>query len=136
MRTCWHIKKLHLLCAQILFNNRAHSGKITVDVGTDVRIYECRDWNVEGTCKIHLKLLSVLTRLYRITAATDLQTCDFSFTADKNDYLLLSFDSVVMLACFVSLILCLRSIITGVQLQIVSETQALILARDKCLRQC
>lgn len=45
----------HLFCAQILFNNRAHSGKITVDVGTDVRIYECRDWSVEGTCKIYLQ---------------------------------------------------------------------------------
>ncbi|XP_075877781.1 mucolipin-3-like [Nelusetta ayraudi] len=70
----------------ILFNNQAHSGKITVDVGTDVRIYECKDWNVEGT-------------------------------SDKVDYLLLSFDSVVILACFVSLILCLRSIISGIQLQ-------------------
>lgn len=47
--------------------------------------------------------------------------CDFPFTADKVDYLLLSFDSVVILACFVSLILCLRSIISGVQLQYVSE---------------
>lgn len=47
--------------------------------------------------------------------------CDFPFAADKVDYLLLSFDSVVILACFVSLILCLRSIISGVQLQYVSE---------------
>lgn len=51
----------HLFCAQILFNNQAHSGKITVDVGTNVRIYECKDWNVEGTCKIEPKVLSVLT---------------------------------------------------------------------------
>lgn len=54
---CWHVTYLHLFCAQILFDNCAHSGKITVDVGTDVRIYECRDWNVEGTCKIYLKVL-------------------------------------------------------------------------------
>ncbi|XP_077580126.1 mucolipin-3-like isoform X2 [Stigmatopora nigra] len=38
-------------------------------------------------------------------------------TSGKNDYLLLFFDSVVILACFVSLILCLRSVINGIQLQ-------------------
>ncbi|XP_019122686.1 mucolipin-3 isoform X2 [Larimichthys crocea] len=70
----------------IMFDNRAHSGKIKVDVENDVRIYECRDWNVEGT-------------------------------SDKNDYLLLSFDSVVIIACFTSLILCTRSVINGIQLQ-------------------
>ncbi|XP_076600472.1 mucolipin-3 [Chaetodon auriga] len=70
----------------IVFDNRAHSGKIKVDVENDVRINECRDWNVEGT-------------------------------SDKNDYLLLLFDSVVILACFSSLILCTRSVINGIQLQ-------------------
>ncbi|XP_030608004.1 mucolipin-3-like [Archocentrus centrarchus] len=70
----------------IIFDNRAHSGKIKVDIKNDVRIYECSDWNVEGT-------------------------------SGKNDYLLLSFDSVVILACFTSLILCLRSVINGIQLQ-------------------
>ncbi|XP_029310109.1 LOW QUALITY PROTEIN: mucolipin-3 [Cottoperca gobio] len=70
----------------IQFDNRAHSGKIKVDVENDVRIYECRDWNVEGT-------------------------------SGKNDYLLLLFDSVVILACFISLILCTRSVIKGIQLQ-------------------
>ncbi|XP_071348259.1 mucolipin-3-like [Trachinotus anak] len=70
----------------IMFDNRAHSGKIRVDVENDVMIYECRDWNVEGT-------------------------------SGKNDYLLLWFDSVVILACFTSLILCTRSVINGIQLQ-------------------
>ncbi|GLD50947.1 mucolipin-3-like protein [Lates japonicus] len=70
----------------IMFDSRAHSGKIKVDVENDVTIYECRDWNVEGT-------------------------------SGKNDYLLLWFDSVVILACFTSLILCTRSVINGIQLQ-------------------
>ncbi|XP_074545125.1 mucolipin-3 [Halichoeres trimaculatus] len=70
----------------IVFDNRAHSGKIKVDVENNVRIFECRDWNVEGT-------------------------------SDKNDYLLMSFDSLVILACFTSFILCLRSVINGIQLQ-------------------
>ncbi|XP_068557744.1 mucolipin-3-like [Cebidichthys violaceus] len=70
----------------IRFDNRAHSGEIKVDVENDVRIYECRDWNVEGA-------------------------------SGKNDYLLLSCDSLVILACFISLILCTRSVINGIQLQ-------------------
>ncbi|XP_060940585.1 mucolipin-3-like [Limanda limanda] len=75
----------------IMFDNHAHSGKIMVDVENDVRIYECRDWNVEGT-------------------------------SGKNDYLLLWFDSVVILACLTSLILCTRSVIKGIQLQIEFNT--------------
>ncbi|XP_071777844.2 mucolipin-3-like [Centroberyx gerrardi] len=70
----------------IIFDNRAHSGRIKVDVENDVGIYECRDWNVAGT-------------------------------SGKNDHLLLLFDSLVILACFTSLILCTRSIINGIQLQ-------------------
>uniref|UniRef100_A0A8D3DVS1 Polycystin cation channel PKD1/PKD2 domain-containing protein n=1 Tax=Scophthalmus maximus TaxID=52904 RepID=A0A8D3DVS1_SCOMX len=42
---------------KITFDNHAHSGKIMVDVENDVRINECRDWNVEGTCKYLSKLL-------------------------------------------------------------------------------
>ncbi|XP_054624869.1 mucolipin-3 isoform X2 [Dunckerocampus dactyliophorus] len=38
-------------------------------------------------------------------------------TSGKNDYWLLFFDSAVILACFTSLILCLRSVINGIQLQ-------------------
>ncbi|TWW73757.1 mucolipin-3 isoform X1 [Takifugu flavidus] len=70
----------------IIFDNHAHSGKIAVEVENDMRIYECRDWNVEGK-------------------------------SDKIDYRLLLLDSAVILVCFTSLVLCVRSIITGIQLQ-------------------
>ncbi|CAL8345173.1 unnamed protein product [Merluccius merluccius] len=70
----------------IVFNNHAHSGKIKTEIINDVGIYECKDWNVEGT-------------------------------SGKNDYLLLMFDSVVIIACITSLILCSRSIRNGIQLQ-------------------
>ncbi|KAM9719899.1 mucolipin-3 [Menidia menidia] len=70
----------------IIFDNHAHSGKINVDVHHDVRIFECKDWSVEGK-------------------------------SGKIDYLLLSFDSAVILACFASVILCTRSVINGIQLQ-------------------
>uniref|UniRef100_A0A8C6ULG6 Mucolipin extracytosolic domain-containing protein n=1 Tax=Neogobius melanostomus TaxID=47308 RepID=A0A8C6ULG6_9GOBI len=75
---------------KIIFDNSAHSGRITIAVDSNVTHYECRDWTVEGT-------------------------------SDKNNYELLAFDSVVILACFASFILCIRSIINGIQLQFVSN---------------
>ncbi|XP_035994232.1 mucolipin-3 [Fundulus heteroclitus] len=71
---------------KIIFDNRAHSGKIKVGVENDARIYECGDYNVRGN-------------------------------SGKMDYLLLMFDSLVILACFASLILCTRSVVKGIQLQ-------------------
>uniref|UniRef100_A0A3Q1BNX3 Polycystin cation channel PKD1/PKD2 domain-containing protein n=1 Tax=Amphiprion ocellaris TaxID=80972 RepID=A0A3Q1BNX3_AMPOC len=35
----------------ITFNNRAHSGRIKIDLENDVDINECRDWKVSGACK-------------------------------------------------------------------------------------
>uniref|UniRef100_A0A672L1K8 Mucolipin TRP cation channel 3 n=1 Tax=Sinocyclocheilus grahami TaxID=75366 RepID=A0A672L1K8_SINGR len=32
----------------ITFDNKAHSGRITIDLDNDVHIYECRDWSVTG----------------------------------------------------------------------------------------
>lgn len=51
---------------QIRFDNRAHSGKIKVDVENDVRIYECRDWNVEGTCKFYPNPFSSQPLIYTV----------------------------------------------------------------------
>ncbi|KAI3374840.1 hypothetical protein L3Q82_021382 [Scortum barcoo] len=71
----------------IMFDNRAHSGKIKVDVENDVKIYECRDWNVEGTCELNW---------YRFASKTGVTV---ALPSNKNDYRLLTFDSVVILAC-------------------------------------
>ncbi|XP_028986692.1 mucolipin-3 [Betta splendens] len=70
----------------IVFDNRAHSGRIKVSVESNVRIYQCRNWDVEGS-------------------------------SEENDYMLVSFDAGVIVACFVSLVLCTRSVISGVRLQ-------------------
>ncbi|MEQ2259860.1 hypothetical protein XENORESO_020315, partial [Xenotaenia resolanae] len=35
----------------ITFNNQAHSGRMKVDLETDVDINECKDWKVTGVCK-------------------------------------------------------------------------------------
>ncbi|KAJ8408510.1 hypothetical protein AAFF_G00259240 [Aldrovandia affinis] len=70
----------------ITFDNRAHSGRIKINLDNDVDIYECKDWNIVGA--------------YR-----------------RNIYFILFFDSVIILTCLTSLILCTRSVITGIQLQ-------------------
>ncbi|XP_062872007.1 mucolipin-3 [Trichomycterus rosablanca] len=70
----------------ITFNNRAHSGRITVDLDNDVDINECRDWKVTGA-------------------------------SPKNIYYTVLFDVVIILTCLASLVLCTRSVSTGVQLQ-------------------
>ncbi|KAI5096233.1 mucolipin-3 isoform X3 [Silurus meridionalis] len=70
----------------ITFNNRAHSGRIRVDLDNDVDINECRDWKVTGA-------------------------------SPKNIYYTVLFDVVIILTCLASLILCTRSVSTGVQLQ-------------------
>ncbi|MEQ2292459.1 hypothetical protein AMECASPLE_023317 [Ameca splendens] len=75
---------------KIIFDNRAHSGRIKVGVENDVTIYECRDYNMRGN-------------------------------SGKIDYLLLMLDSLVILACVTSLILCLRSVVKGIQLQFESN---------------
>lgn len=68
------LTKLFFLRIQILFDNRAHSGKIKVDVENDVRIYECRDWNVEGTCKFEPKVIFISTVHTPVNATTDLES--------------------------------------------------------------
>ncbi|KAK1803774.1 hypothetical protein P4O66_020791 [Electrophorus voltai] len=70
----------------ITFDNRAHSGRIRVDLDNDVDINECRDWKVTGA-------------------------------SPKNIYYTVLFDTVIILTCLASLVLCTRSVATGVQLQ-------------------
>ncbi|XP_075615937.1 mucolipin-2 isoform X5 [Balearica regulorum gibbericeps] len=71
----------------ITFNNRAHSGKIKIYFDSDTDIQECKDWHILG---------SVL---------------------QKNTQYILVFDGFVILSCFVSLILCTRSIVLALRLQ-------------------
>lgn len=52
--------KFFLAFTQIVFDNRAHSGMIKVDVDNDVTIYECKDWNVEGSCKLHTQVCCLM----------------------------------------------------------------------------
>lgn len=40
-----------LLCFQITFNNRAHSGKIKIYFDSDTDIRECKDWHILGSGK-------------------------------------------------------------------------------------
>uniref|UniRef100_A0A671PWP8 Mucolipin-3-like n=1 Tax=Sinocyclocheilus anshuiensis TaxID=1608454 RepID=A0A671PWP8_9TELE len=70
----------------ITFDNKAHSGRITIDLDNDVHIYECRDWSVTGA-------------------------------SPRSMYMLVLFDVMVILILVLSLLLCMRSVKAGVQLQ-------------------
>ncbi|KAL2097279.1 hypothetical protein ACEWY4_006486 [Coilia grayii] len=72
----------------ILFDNTDHSGRIKISMENYVLIKVCKDWNVSG--------------------ATD---------KDYHLFLILMFDSVVVLACLVSFVLCMRSVLNGLHLQ-------------------
>ena len=41
-----------LLCFQIIFDNRAHSGKIKIYFDSDTDIQECKDWHIFGSGKV------------------------------------------------------------------------------------
>ncbi|KAL7881142.1 hypothetical protein SRHO_G00033960 [Serrasalmus rhombeus] len=68
------------------FDNRAQSGQIKVSLTGEVEISVCKDWNVSGSNAVSHFLMTVL------------------------------FDSLVILSCLLSLLLCIRSVISGVQL--------------------
>ncbi|KAL2089546.1 hypothetical protein ACEWY4_014234 [Coilia grayii] len=71
----------------ITFNNRAHSGRIKVDLDHNVEIKECKDWNVKGA-------------------------------SPRNLVFILFFDTIIILTCLTSLTLCVRSVATGIKLQL------------------
>uniref|UniRef100_A0AAY4E3W4 Mucolipin extracytosolic domain-containing protein n=1 Tax=Denticeps clupeoides TaxID=299321 RepID=A0AAY4E3W4_9TELE len=74
----------------IVFDNRAQSGKIKVFLENHVEINVCKEWRVNGS------------------------------RSDSHLLLILLFDLVTILVCLMSLSLCVRSVIVGVQLQLVS----------------
>ncbi|XP_028832964.1 mucolipin-3 [Denticeps clupeoides] len=73
----------------IVFDNRAQSGKIKVFLENHVEINVCKEWRVNG-----------------------------SPGSDSHLLLILLFDLVTILVCLMSLSLCVRSVIVGVQLQL------------------
>ncbi|KAM3620317.1 uncharacterized protein V6R79_021455 [Siganus canaliculatus] len=71
----------------VVFNNHAHSGRIKIDLETDVDINECRDWKVNGAI-------------------------------DRNIYLPVLFDCLIIIICTMSFVLCTRSVKSGIHLQL------------------
>lgn len=42
---------LFLFLIQIVFDNKAHSGRIKISLDNDIAIRECKDWHVSGSSK-------------------------------------------------------------------------------------
>ncbi|KAI3368171.1 hypothetical protein L3Q82_007897 [Scortum barcoo] len=59
----------------ITFDNAAHSGRITVDLETDVDINECRDWKVTGASARNIYLTVLFDCLIIITCITSFSLC-------------------------------------------------------------
>ncbi|XP_070817290.1 mucolipin-3 isoform X1 [Chaetodon trifascialis] len=59
----------------ITFNNQAHSGRIKVDLETDVDINECRDWRVTGASARNIYLTLLFDCLIIITCITSFTLC-------------------------------------------------------------
>ncbi|XP_054458372.1 mucolipin-3 isoform X2 [Anoplopoma fimbria] len=59
----------------ITFDNQAHSGRIKVDMETDVDINECRDWKVTGAAARNIYLTVLFDCLIIITCITSFALC-------------------------------------------------------------
>ncbi|KAJ3599277.1 hypothetical protein NHX12_033240 [Muraenolepis orangiensis] len=59
----------------ILFNNQAHSGRIKVDLDTDVEVNECRDWRVTGATATNPYFLALFDVLIILTCISSLALC-------------------------------------------------------------
>ncbi|KAK7889891.1 hypothetical protein WMY93_025451 [Mugilogobius chulae] len=59
----------------ILFDNEAHSGRIKIDLDTDVQIKECRDWKVTGATERNLTLTVLFDCLIILTCITSFCLC-------------------------------------------------------------
>ncbi|XP_041862988.1 mucolipin-3 isoform X2 [Melanotaenia boesemani] len=59
----------------ITFNNQAHSGRIKVELESDVEINECRDWKVTGASAKQIYLTVLFDCLIVITCITSFTLC-------------------------------------------------------------
>ncbi|XP_072294306.1 mucolipin-3 [Eucyclogobius newberryi] len=59
----------------IKFDNQAHSGRIKIDLDTDVEIKECRDWKVTGATARNMTLTVLFDCLIIITCSTSFCLC-------------------------------------------------------------
>lgn len=97
---------------QILFDNKAHSGKVKLSLLNEASIKECRDPNVSGHGETTRTALNLC--LWSCWSWNSLSLCP------ADSYARVTFDVLVAVVCGLSLVLCGRSILRGVILQNVS----------------
>lgn len=103
---------------QILFDNKAHSGKVKLSLLNKASIKECSHTNVSGhgeTTDSHLCLSEILLKL-------NVSLC----LCPADSYARVAFDVLVAVVCGLSLVLCGRSILRGIVLQHVSRALGLV----------
>lgn len=99
----------------------------------EVDINECRQWKVTGACKLDEQILVYTNHLVGdflfLILMKILNSCPLS--DGRSIYLTVLFDCLIIIMCIISFALCTRSVITGIQLQLVSKTKRLLLLRPK-----
>lgn len=109
-----------LFYAQILLDNKAHSGKVKISLDNQASIKECRDPSVSGHGKIQLPhSLHFSDQFLEIFYIVDNHhNCSHAISLSPADsYARVWFDVAVAVVCILSLLLCGRSIIRGIILQ-------------------
>ncbi len=97
---------------QILFDNKAHSGKVKLSLLNEASIKECRDTNVSGHGERRRERALICVSL------CDPAEADVSLSLCPADsYARVAFDVLVAVVCGLSLVLCGRSILRGIVLQ-------------------
>uniref|UniRef100_A0A8C1Y604 Mucolipin 3 n=1 Tax=Cyprinus carpio TaxID=7962 RepID=A0A8C1Y604_CYPCA len=65
----------------ITFDNKAHSGRITIDLDNDVHIYECRDWSVTDASPRNMYMLVLFDVIVILILMLSLLLCARSVKA-------------------------------------------------------
>lgn len=55
-----------------MFDNRANSGRIKINLENNVGINECKDWNVASTCKYIIRSSQYVKKINNVQSAYDL----------------------------------------------------------------
>ncbi|EHB18033.1 Mucolipin-2 [Heterocephalus glaber] len=106
--------------ASIIFDNKAHSGKIKIYFDSKANIEECRALNISGSKKASKLALSA-GNMPISEAEKQKRGCGlnllFGAASQKNTQYVLVFDAFVILICLASLVLCTRSIVLALRLR-------------------
>lgn len=107
---------------QIVLDNKAHSGKVKIQLENRAIIKECKDPSVSGHGASPNECMGVMTLIQHVNETIIANSCSsFPLSPPAENYTRVAFDVAVALVCMLSLLLCGRSILRGIMLQQVQK---------------